>query len=85
MDFDFHCALEVKGGDSRLSRCFLAWLRVGSCFAALGQGKPWSYLRSAGCHRQSGGLGDIDRRVDVPVQPCPALLALPGTDVICQF
>jgi hypothetical protein len=37
----------LKGGDSRLSRRFLAWLRVGSCFAALGQGRPWSYLRSA--------------------------------------
>jgi hypothetical protein len=54
---------------------------VGSCFAALCQGKPWSYLRSAGCHRQSGGLRDVDRRVDVPVRPRPALVALPGADV----
>ena len=45
---------------------------MGSCFTALRQGKPWSYLRSAGCHRQPGGPGDVDRRVDVPVQPGPA-------------
>jgi hypothetical protein len=38
---------------------------VGSCFTALRQGGPWSYLRSTGCHRQPGGLGDVDRRVDL--------------------
>jgi Aldo/keto reductase family len=53
----------------------------GSCFAALRRDRPRSYLRSTGCHRQSGGPGDVDRRVDVPVQPRPAGRALPGADV----
>src|SRR5262249_54722715 len=43
--------------------------------------RPWSYPRSAGCHRQPGGPGDFDRRVDVAIQPRPALLALPGAVV----
>jgi hypothetical protein len=76
---DFHSVL--WDGDSRLSRRFGAWLRVGSCFAALCQGGPWSYLRSAGCHRQSGDHRDVDRRVHVPVQLCPARPAPPGPDM----
>ena len=52
----------------------------GSCFTALRQGEPWSYLRSTGCHRQSGGPGDVDRRIHVPVQPRHTHLTLPDTD-----
>jgi hypothetical protein len=37
---DFLSVLKLRDGDSRLSRRFGAWLRVGSCFAALGQGGP---------------------------------------------
>ena len=38
----------LKGGDSRLSRRFPAWLREGSCFTALRQGMPYgpSYTRA---------------------------------------
>jgi hypothetical protein len=40
-----------------------------------------SFLRSTGCYRQSGGLGDIDRRVDVPVQDRPARPARPAVQI----
>ena len=47
--FDFHSTLKLKGGDSRLSRRFPAWLRMGSCFFALCRDtKSRTYLRSTG-------------------------------------
>ncbi len=54
---------------------------MGSCFTALCQGRPWSYLRSTGCHRQPGGPRDVNRRIHIPVQRYPASLALPDADM----
>src|SRR6266566_3894189 len=67
----------MAGDSCRAASCGTS---EGSCFTALRQSNPWSYLRSTGCHRQSGGPGDVDRRVDVPIQPYSTPSALPGTD-----
>jgi hypothetical protein len=40
---------------------------VASCFFALCQSEFWSYRRSAGRYRQSGGRFHVDRGVDIPV------------------
>ena len=55
--------------------------RQGSCFSALRRDGSRSYLRSTGCHRQSGGLFDVLRGVVVPVVPVPRTRARPGPDV----
>jgi hypothetical protein len=39
-----------------------------------------SYLRSTGRYRRSGGLGDVDRRVDVPIEGGSARLTRPPSD-----
>ena len=54
---------------------------MGSCFTALGLYEYRSYPRSTGWNRQSGGLGDVDRRVDVPIQNGPASSAFPYADM----
>lgn len=54
---------------------------MGSCFIARGRNTFRSYLRSAGCHRQSGGLLDVHCGVDVPVMGRTARSAHPVPDI----
>src|SRR5690349_12239120 len=54
---------------------------MASCFVALCRDESWSYLRSTGCDRQSGGRFHVLRGIEVPVMDRAARGAGPLPDM----